>query len=89
MDELLHNLLIVYFIGFFTTIGVSAITGELEIGFRTRVLYSAVWFIWIAIVILAFMFALVYAFIKNSTIEEGLEKATEIEIVNKIVNSIW
>lgn len=89
MEEILLNFLIVYFIGFFTTLGVTAATSSLEIGFRTRVLYSIVWFIWIAIVILAVMFALVYAFIKNSTVEEGLEKATEIEIVNKIVNSIW
>ena len=89
MDEILLNFLIVYFIGFFTTIGISAATGSLEIGFRTRVLYSAVWFIWIAAVILAFIFAFVYAFIKNSTVEEGLQKAMEIEIVNKIVNSIW
>ena len=88
MDEILHNLLITYFIGFFTTIGVSAAVGSLEIGFRTRVLYSALWFIWIAIAILAFVFAFVYAFIKDSTVEEGLQKVMEIEIVNKIVNSI-
>ena len=29
-----------------------------------------------------------YAFIKDSTVEEGLQKVTEIEIVNKILNSI-
>lgn len=88
MDEILHNFLWVYFIGFFTTIGVSAIASSLEIGFRTRVFYSALWFIWIAIAILAFVFAFIYAFIKDSTVEEALEKVMEIEIVNKIVNSI-
>lgn len=88
MEEILHNFLIVYFIGFFVTIGVSAVTSSLEIGFRTRVFYSAIWFIWIAIAILAFVFAFVYAFIKNSTVEEGLQKVMEIEIINKILNSI-
>ena len=89
MDEILFiKFVSIYFTGFIISLGVSAITSSLEIGFRTRVFYSAVWFIWMAITILAFVFAFVYAFIKDSTVEEGLQKVMEIKIVNKIVSSI-
>ena len=69
MDEILFiKFVSIYFTGFIITLGVSAVTSSLEIGFRTRVFYSALWFIWITVVILAFMFAFVYAFIKDSTV---------------------
>ena len=88
MNEVLLNLLIIYSIGFFTTLGVSSVFNGLELGFRTRITYSSLWFIWIILIILSFIFALIYAFIKNSAIEEGLEKATEVRIISIILNSL-
>ena len=72
----------------FVSLMVISLTQTKELGFRTRVLYAFLWLIWIPIYILGFLFGLIRAFIKNSSLEESLEETFAMKIFRRVTD-LW
>ena len=77
------NFVYVYLIGFIVFLFGLALS-EREIGFRDKVKLASLWFIWLSIIGIGVVVTLIYAFVKNSTIDEASEKVLKIEVFRKV-----
>lgn len=77
------NFIYVYLIGFIIFL-LGLVFSEGEIGFRDRVKLASLWFIWVSIISIGVVVTLIYAFLKNSTIDEASEKVLKIKVFRKV-----
>ena len=80
------NLIVIYSLGFLAFLFLLLIASQK--GFRDKVYIAFLWFFWIGIAIIGTIWAILDAFVHNTSIEDSMDKIFDKKIFN-LLHKLW